>query len=74
MAIELGKAKKLTVYVTESATHHGRPVFQQVVEIAHKHGLSGATVTRGLMGFGRSRTIHTPHPDLASKLPVRLRT
>jgi PII-like signaling protein len=67
-----GKAKKLTVYVTESDTRHGRPVFQIIVELAHKHGLAGATVTRGLMGYGASGTMHLAHPDLVSKLPVRV--
>jgi PII-like signaling protein len=67
-----GKAKKLTVFVTESDTRHGRPVFQILVEMAHKHGLAGATVTRGLMGYGAGGTVHTAHPDLASKLPVRV--
>lgn len=67
-----GKAKKLTVYVDESDTRHGRPIYQLVVELARKHGLAGATVTRGLMGFGASGELHVAHPDLAQKLPVRV--
>jgi len=67
-----GKAQKLTVYVTESDTRHGRPIFEVLVELARKHGLAGATVTRGLMGFGAGGEVHAPHPDLVSKLPVRV--
>ena len=67
-----GKAKKLTIYVSESDTRHGKPMYQWVVELAHKHGLAGATVTRGLMGYGASGVDHVVHPDLASKLPVRI--
>jgi PII-like signaling protein len=67
-----GKAKKLTVYVSESDTRHGKPVFRWIVEIAHKHGLAGATVTRGVMGYGASGIDHIVHPDLASKLPMRI--
>jgi PII-like signaling protein len=67
-----GKAKKLTVYVDESDTRHGRPIYQLVVELARKHGLAGATVTRGLMGFGASGEVHVAHPDLEQKLPVRI--
>ena len=67
-----GKARKLTIYVTESDTRHGRPVFEVIVTLAHKHGLAGATVTRGLMGYGHGGAVHATHPDLASKLPVRI--
>jgi PII-like signaling protein len=70
--LEKGKARKLVVYVSESDTRHGRPVYQLLVELAHRHGLAGATVVRGLMGFGAGGTIHASHPDLASKLPVRV--
>lgn len=67
-----GKARKLTVYVSESDTRHGKPVYQWLVEVAHKHGLAGATVTRGIMGYGASGITHVGHPDLASKLPLRV--
>jgi PII-like signaling protein len=70
--LQPGKARKLTVYVTESDTRHGRPIFQVLVELARKRGLAGATVTRGLMGFGAGGKIHVAHPDLTSKLPVRI--
>ncbi len=67
-----GKAKKLIVYVTESDTRHGRPLYELIVEVSRKHGVAGATVTRGIMGFGATGTVHAAHPDLASKLPVRV--
>lgn len=70
--LQKGKAKKLTVYVTESDTRHGKPVFQVIVDLAHKRGVAGATVVRGFMGFGASGTVHVQHPDLASKMPVRV--
>jgi PII-like signaling protein len=70
--LEKGKAKRLTVYVTESDTRHGRPVFQLLVELAHQRGLGGATAVRGLLGFGRSGKLHVAHPDLGSGLPVRV--
>jgi PII-like signaling protein len=70
--LERGKAKKLTIYVSESDKRHGKPVYQCIVEIAHKHGLAGATVTRGVMGYGASGIDHVVHPDLVSKLPLRI--
>src|SRR5262245_5251522 len=67
-----GSARKLTIYVTESDTRHGRPLYEVLVELAQQRGIGGATVVRGLMGFGAGGTIHVAHPDLASKLPVRV--
>jgi uncharacterized protein len=67
-----GKAKKLTVYVSESDTRHGKPIYQWIVELAHQHGLAGATVSRGIMGYGASGAVHVVHPDLAPKLPLRV--
>jgi PII-like signaling protein len=70
--MQVGRARKLTIYVTESDTRHGRPLYEVLFELARKRGLRGATVVRGLMGFGAGGTIHVAHPDLASRLPVRV--
>jgi PII-like signaling protein len=70
--LQKGKAKKLTVYVNESDTRDGTPVYQRIVDLAHKHGIAGATVTRGILGYGRSGVTHRTHPDLVSKLPLRI--
>jgi PII-like signaling protein len=67
-----GKAKKLTIYVTESDTRHGKPLYRALVELAHRHGLAGATVSRGILGYGASGVVHAVHPDLVSKLPLRV--
>jgi PII-like signaling protein len=67
-----GKAKKLTIYVSESDKRHGKPVSEWIVEIAHKHGIAGATVTRGVMGYGAGGFDNRPHPDLAPNLPLRI--
>jgi PII-like signaling protein len=66
------RAKRLTIYLSESDTRRGRPIFELIVQLAHQRGLGGATVVRGFLGFGAGRKIHTAHPDLASKLPVRV--
>jgi PII-like signaling protein len=70
--MQAGSARKLTVYISESDTRHGRPLYEVIVELARKRGLGGATAVRGLMGFGAGGTIHVAHPDLASQLPVRV--
>src|SRR5262249_49382148 len=68
-----GKVKRLTIYLGEGDTRHGRPLYQVLVELARKHGLAGATVTRGLMGYGASGQIHSAHlVDVASQLPLKV--
>jgi PII-like signaling protein len=66
-----GKALQLTVYVEESAQFHRRPVYTEVVHRAHQAGLAGASVLRGIEGFGSSSHIHTQRIlSLHEDLPV----
>ena len=66
-----GKVKKLTAWVSESATHRGQPVSALLVELAKRHGLAGATVTRGILGYGGSGHMHAPHL-VAGDLPLKI--
>ena len=50
--------KRLVVYVSESEHHHGKPVWRAVLDALRKHGVAGATATRGLMGFGHTGKLH----------------
>ena len=46
-------------------------LYQHLVELAHRKGISGATVFRGIMGFGSSNAIHSSRFwELTEKLPV----
>lgn len=54
-----GPATRLTVLVNESDQWHHRPVYAEIVHRAHGSGLAGATVLRGIEGFGRSGRVHT---------------
>jgi PII-like signaling protein len=54
-----GPATRLTVLVNESDQWHHRPVYAEIVHRAHEAGLAGATVLRGIEGFGRSGRVHT---------------
>ena len=54
-----GPATRLTVLVNESDQWHHRPVYAEIVHRAHESGLAGATVLRGIEGFGRSGRVHT---------------
>lgn len=70
MKIE-GKATMLAVYIGESDHWHGKPLYAAIVEKAREMGLAGATVTRGMMGFGANSRIHTTAIlRLSEDLPV----
>lgn len=65
--------ERLTIYVGESDQWHGKPVFIALVEAAQQRGLAGATVCRGVMGYGKRHhhEIHTARIlEIASDLPM----
>lgn len=49
----------LRVFIGESDKYQGKPLYEWIVYKAREHGLAGATVLRGLMGFGAHSRIHT---------------
>src|SRR3989338_6969088 len=60
MTMELpSEAELLRIYIGETTKLGQRPLYELIVEEARKRGLAGATVTRGIMGFGRNSRIHT---------------
>ncbi|MEK0097586.1 DUF190 domain-containing protein [Streptomyces sp. A475] len=66
-----GRALRLTVFVGESHTWHRKPLYSEIVHRAHKAGLAGASVFRGIEGFGASSLIHTSRLlSLSEDLPV----
>ena len=58
MKIE-GEGKLLRIFVGESDRWHGKPLYQAIVERVRKEGLAGATVIRGIEGFGADSRLHT---------------
>ncbi|GGV79430.1 DUF190 domain-containing protein [Streptomyces massasporeus] len=66
-----GRALRLTVFVGERDTWHHRPLYSEIVHRAHAAGLAGASVFRGIEGFGASSLIHTSRLlSLSEDLPV----
>ncbi|PSM50415.1 hypothetical protein C7Y66_04440 [Chroococcidiopsis sp. CCALA 051] len=65
--------ERLTIYVGESDHWRGKPVYIALVEEARRRELAGATVTRGVMGYGKRNhhRIHTARIiELSSDLPM----
>lgn len=58
MKIE-GEGQLLRIFIGESDQWHGRPLHEAIVMAAREKGLAGATVLRGLEGFGANSLIHT---------------
>ena len=54
-----GEGKLLRIFIGESDRWHGKPLYEAIVLAAREHGLAGATVLRGPMGFGANSIIHT---------------
>lgn len=52
-------AKLLRVFIGESDKYNGRPVYEEIVLKAREANLAGATVIKGIMGFGANSKIHT---------------
>ena len=66
-----GRALRLTVYIGEDDIWHHRPLYTEIVHRAHAAGLAGASVFRGIEGFGASSRIHTSRLlSLSEDLPV----
>ena len=68
-----GAALRLTIIVGETDRVGHRPLYTEIVHRAHAAGLAGATVLRGIEGFGASQHIHTSRLlSLSEDLPVSI--
>jgi PII-like signaling protein len=66
-----GRQQRLTVYVGESDHHGHTPLATEIVQRAHAAGLAGASVFRGVEGYGASNHIHTTRIlSLSDDLPM----
>ncbi|MFJ3415222.1 DUF190 domain-containing protein [Streptomyces sp. NPDC086082] len=68
-----GSALRVTVFIGENDTWHHKPLYAEIVHRAHTAGLAGASVFRGIEGFGASSRIHTSRLlSLSEDLPVAI--
>ena len=70
MKIE-GPAVRLTIFLGEDDTWHHKPLYHEIVSRAHHAGLAGASVLRGIEGYGAGSRIHTSRLlSLTEDLPL----
>ena len=63
----------LRIFIGESDRHTGRPLYEWIVLKAREQGLAGATVLRGMMGYGAHSRVHTSQVErLSLDLPIIL--
>jgi PII-like signaling protein len=68
-----GTGKKVGIYVAEDQQYHGSSAYAAILDFLFFHGVSGATVTRGIAGFGADHQLQTTNQvDLAARLPVKI--
>lgn len=68
-----GEQVLLRIILSESRTHDREPLFRRLIELLRAEGLAGATVLKGVAGFGHDRGIHTLMLEVAAQgLPILL--
>jgi PII-like signaling protein len=65
-----GSAKMIRIHFGEDDRWRGKPLYEAIVEEARRQDLAGATVYRGIEGYGASSRIHRKHLLTSSDLPV----
>lgn len=65
-----GRARMLRIHFGEDDKWEGKPLYQAIVEKCRQMDIAGATVFRGIEGYGASTLIHRPHLLRSSDLPV----
>lgn len=66
-----GRGRRVRIYIGQSDTWHGKNLYIAIVQAARQRGLAGATVARGIMGFGARSVVHKPRLlSLSQDAPV----
>ena len=68
-----GPAKKVTIYVGQDHQYHGQSSYSAILNFLFFHGISGASVVRGIAGFGADHHLHTTRLELLTQdLPIKV--
>jgi PII-like signaling protein len=71
--LQPGKAVKVTIYLSDGATHHGAPLYSSVLDFLFYRGVAGATVTKGIAGFGADHHMHSANlVEISDRLPIKI--
>jgi len=67
----VGENLLLRIYIAEGDRYEHRPLYEALVEMLRKEGFAGATVLRGICGFGAHSVYHSQKLlDLSADLPM----
>lgn len=70
MGIE-SEAVLVRVHIGEADRYQGKPLYKKILEILRENGIAGATVLRGIAGYGKSSVLHTASIlDISADLPI----
>lgn len=65
------KAKRLRIYLSSTDKYEHSPLYEVIVYAAKSFGLTGATVVKGIMGFGASSEIYSDKTwEISEKVPL----
>ena len=65
------KGQRIRIYIGEAQQWQGRPLYRAILELAQLEGIAGATVIRGIEGFGPEHHLSTERlPDISDNLPL----
>jgi len=71
--LNAGKAVKVSIYLSEGATHHGVPTYSSIIDYLFYRGVSGATVLKGIAGFGADHHMHSANiVEISDHLPLKI--
>jgi len=71
--LKAGPAKKVSIYVGEDHQYHGQSLYSAILNFLFYHGISGASVVRGIAGFGADHHLHTMRIEvLTQDLPIKV--
>jgi PII-like signaling protein len=71
--LKAGPAKKVSIYVGENHQHHGHSDYSGILDFLFYRGVSGASVMRGVAGFGADHHMHTTRIEvLTGNLPMKI--
>jgi uncharacterized protein len=71
--LQTGKAVKVSIYLGDGAKHHGIPTYTSLLDFLFHNGVAGATVLKGVAGFGSTHRIHSlSFVEISDHLPVKI--